>query len=461
MELSLILPCYNEAPHLEASAREITTHLNACGVDYEIIFVDDRSDDETPQIIKKLVAENHNFSALYHSLNTGRGRAVMDGFKLAKGKYIGFIDIDLEVGARYIFPLLLLLRDGADGATGRRVYKVTLSNSPRWLMTSIYSRLVSRLLRLPLEDTETGFKFFNRETALPVLERTRESHWFWDTEAMYHCWKSGLKIVEMPVLFIKRKVKKSTVKPLADTIYYVKAILKFKRSVNKQAGRHTSGSTQKEIRNYWKHKWRVFDSLYEKSPNPANIAVRSLLMNREKIVRQWLNEVEFSRCLDVGCGTGRNVFHLASMKKEVVGTDLYPEVLAACVSKARVSPDRSVGFAAADAANQPFGRGSFDLVISLGVLDYIDDAAPVIGEISRVLAPGGHAIVSFPAKASPYFFLRGNVGAFLRQRILSIPPITSTFSEGEIENLTFGAGLELLKIRIVNRTMHLTLLAKK
>ncbi|MFH1743388.1 MAG: glycosyltransferase family 2 protein [bacterium] len=230
-ELSIVIACYNEERVLEESVREIDRVLEQIGCDYELIFVDDCSRDATRQIITRLCNENPRRRAILHEQNTGRGGAVTDGLRAAEGAYVGFLDIDLEVHARYIPSMVLALQDGADVASAYRTYKLQFNFDDvfRDILSLGYRRLVRRLLGVPLRDTEAGYKFFRREAILPILDRCRNRQWFWDTEIMTLAYCAGLTIVEIPCTFVRRWDCKSTVKPLRDSWDYFRALLKFRK----------------------------------------------------------------------------------------------------------------------------------------------------------------------------------------------------------------------------------------
>ena len=96
-ELSLVLACWNEAPWLERSVREIRRELDAAGLSYELVFVDDASTDGTREVIRRLLAEPAlRGRAVFHGSNTGRGGALADGFRAAEGEIAGFIDAALK-----------------------------------------------------------------------------------------------------------------------------------------------------------------------------------------------------------------------------------------------------------------------------------------------------------------------------------------------------------------------------
>ena len=169
-----------------------------------------------------------NFRKLFHTHNTGRGRTVADGFRLACGDFVGYLDIDLEVHARYVPSMVLALRQGADVATAHRIYKVQPRLFNRFVLSTGYAWLMRHLLGIHLKDTETGFKFFRRETVLPVLDEVHDERWFWDTEIMVRSLLHGHRIVEIPCLFIRRYDKQSTVNVVVDSWDYFRKLWRFR-----------------------------------------------------------------------------------------------------------------------------------------------------------------------------------------------------------------------------------------
>lgn len=227
IDFSLIVPCFNEENHLAESVRQIILVLDRTAFSYEIIFVDDMSRDGTRKIIDSLVASPANHSRrIFNKRNIGRGGTVMRGIRRARGRWAGFIDIDLEVGAHYIPYCLASLAEGASVATGLRIYKISLHGFLRHLASKGYGFLVRSFLKLPLHDTETGFKFFDRATVLPLLSQVKETGWFWDTEIMARCVQHRLTIVEKPCLFIRREDKTSSVRLVRDSFRYLFSLIK-------------------------------------------------------------------------------------------------------------------------------------------------------------------------------------------------------------------------------------------
>lgn len=203
---------------------------------YEIVFVDDVSRDRTRDIIRGL-AEAHpaTVRALFHETNTGRGQTVTDGFRVARGAIAGFLDVDLEVHARYIPSLVKAIERGADVATVRRIYAFQVRSFDRYVMSRGYSFLVRRMLGVHLLDTETGYKFFRSTRVRPILDEIRDPGWFWDTEFMVRAVRRGLRVEEVPGAYIRRFDKTSTVSGLRDSARYFWKLVAFRRAM--RAGR--------------------------------------------------------------------------------------------------------------------------------------------------------------------------------------------------------------------------------
>jgi len=168
---------------------------------------------------------------ILHEKNQGRGAAVTDGFRAAKGEIAGYIDVDLEVHARYIPTLVKAIRKGADVATVRRIYALQVRALDRYFQSRGYSALVKWLLLTSPRDTETGYKFFRRETLLPILDLIRDRRWFWDTEFMIRAERGGLRIAEIPGAYVRQYEKISTVSGLRDSIEYLGKLLTFRRQL--------------------------------------------------------------------------------------------------------------------------------------------------------------------------------------------------------------------------------------
>jgi len=223
-ELSVIVACYQEGEHLHHSLPALERVLAASGRRYEMIVIDDASTDDTPRILERMLGGREDVILRMHERNQGRGATIQEGLYLARGEIAGYLDIDLEVGPWYILPAIdAIERHDADVVVARRVYKLRIHPFvlARHVLSIGFRTLSHAMIRLPIRDSEAGFKFFRRRAILPVLEQCRDRHWFWDTEIVYRAHRSGLKVVEFPCLFIRRPEKTSTVRVLPDMMRHM------------------------------------------------------------------------------------------------------------------------------------------------------------------------------------------------------------------------------------------------
>lgn len=226
---SLILPCYNEGIVLKRSVERIRSVLEMMRIPYEILLIDDKSVDDTKKHIAYLCKKYPRCHGVYHDANQGRGKTVTDGIALSRGRVIGYMDVDCEVSPVYIPEIVdLLLQGKQDMVIGKRVYRSTITSYIREILSVGYRSIVSRILNTRGIDTESGYKFFTRRSILPIVALTRDTHWFWDTEIVIWALRKKLRVLEYPVLYLRREDKKSTVRIVHDTIEYLRQITRFK-----------------------------------------------------------------------------------------------------------------------------------------------------------------------------------------------------------------------------------------
>lgn len=239
-DFSLVVPCYMDAPHLIQNSLKIADYLHISKMRWEIIFVEDGSADNTREIVVEAVAaltqQGHSAKAIFHPVNMGRGKAVTDGILAARGAIVGFIDIDLEHMVDSLLSMIdKIARGHTDVVVGRRVIYNGIAKPIRVLCSHAYRALAHLVLDLPVSDTECGLKVFNRKKILPILELTKNRHWFWDTEVIHRAFTQGLRIEEHLILFVENPKKPSTVRLVPDVIAYLKAIFLYRASLGRDS----------------------------------------------------------------------------------------------------------------------------------------------------------------------------------------------------------------------------------
>jgi ubiquinone/menaquinone biosynthesis C-methylase UbiE len=125
----------------------------------------------------------------------------------------------------------------------------------------------------------------------------------------------------------------------------------------------------------------------------SNCDQLSYLVRRQHVLDMLQRSGVHGRVLDIGCGPGVLTAELMAREWRVTGIDLSAGMLAAASKSMSSLPQGSIGFAAAEATHLPFRDGVFDAVLCIGVISYVDDVAALLGEVNRVLRPGGQAVL--------------------------------------------------------------------
>lgn len=235
MDVSIILPCHNESRNLENAVKSITTVMDQSRYKYEIIIVEDGSTDGTDKIALDLTHRFKNIVWLHRDKRLGRGSGVENGILNAKSLICGFMDVDLATPAHYIPILVSEIENGADMVTALRICKLSFQPKVflRWVTHKGYKLLSHTLISIPIEDTETGCKFFRKDKILPYMDEIEDKHWFWDTEIIVRGLYHNLKIIELPTICTRRQSSGSTVSLVRDTKRYLINLFKFKKQLKK------------------------------------------------------------------------------------------------------------------------------------------------------------------------------------------------------------------------------------
>ena len=230
----VIIPTYNEASGI---GRILDKTLTA-NPSLEILVVDDGSPDQTAKAVQSHAAFNRRLHLVERKGKLGLGSAYKEGFRWAMSR--GFdtcvqIDADLSHDPADIPRLIEALENGADVAIGSRYSGgVRVMNWPqdRLFLSLGASRLVRVLTGLPLSDVTSGFKAI-RCAALRDLDWNRfttEGYGF-QVELHYFLWKSGARLVEVPIVFTERRAgqTKMTLGIAVEAVWRVLQLAIFKK----------------------------------------------------------------------------------------------------------------------------------------------------------------------------------------------------------------------------------------
>ena len=167
-QLSVVVPVFNEQDNVAPLVNEITAALRGV-TDFEIVYVDDKSRDSTPEVLKRLKSEVPELRVLRHVEQSGQSTAVRNGVKAARGAWIATLDGDGQNDPADI-PKLLAARAAATPDTklfaGWRVNRQD-SGSKRWA-SKWANAIRARMLRDDTPDTGCGIKLFERAAFLDL-----------------------------------------------------------------------------------------------------------------------------------------------------------------------------------------------------------------------------------------------------------------------------------------------------
>lgn len=205
MDLSIIIPAYNEERRLGGSLHAILAYLARQPYSSEIIVVDDGSQDATTQVAASFSGHQPKVQLLRNGRNRGKGYSVRKGFLRAKGKYLLFSDADLSTPIEEVERLVACLRDGYDIAVGSRALAESrIEVRQPWYrqnMGRLFNVLVQALILRGIQDTQCGFKCFRREAAVEICRRMRCERFAFDVEMLYLAHVMGYRVAEVPVVW--------------------------------------------------------------------------------------------------------------------------------------------------------------------------------------------------------------------------------------------------------------------
>jgi len=193
-----VVPLYNEADVVDELYTRLTSSMGQTGLEYELILVDDGSDDNTLELIKDIVGKDDKVVVIELRRNFGQTPALAAGFDAARGRIIISMDGDLQHAPEEIPNFLEQIDAGYDVVSGWRKHRVD-NLIMRKLPSRVANWLASKISGVEIHDFGTTFKAYKREI-IEELDLYGEMHRF--IPALLS--RSGAKIIEIPIKNIIR-----------------------------------------------------------------------------------------------------------------------------------------------------------------------------------------------------------------------------------------------------------------
>lgn len=200
IELSVVIPAYNEAFRLPVALDALRHHVDATAT--EVIVVDDGSSDGTAQVARRSADWAKHLIVIEHEINRGKGAAVRTGVGVARGEVIAFIDADNATDLRALRPMMAALGDNVSAVFGsRHAPGSSVSGAPaiRGLMGRLFNHVVQLAAGTSIRDTQCGAKVFDGPTARLVFAGAGVDGFAFDVEILRRLLALQLGVIEYPV----------------------------------------------------------------------------------------------------------------------------------------------------------------------------------------------------------------------------------------------------------------------
>ena len=202
-KISVLIPTFNEEKIIATTIKETIKVLKRMVMDYEIIIIDDGSTDNTYRNVSNIInAYGGKVRIESYQDNKGKGFAIKNGSLLAKGKYIFFMDADMDLHPSQIKQFLNVMKNNnADVVMGSKRHRDSIVKYPmfRKILSSGYYFLIKTLFGLPVKDTQTGIKLFKSDVLKKSITKTIVKRYAFDLELLVILHKYNYKILECPI----------------------------------------------------------------------------------------------------------------------------------------------------------------------------------------------------------------------------------------------------------------------
>ena len=247
--LSIVIPAYNEAKRLGPTLDVSLKHLDARGIQAEVIVADDGSSDATASVVETVRASDPRVRLVSFPVNRGKGAAVRAGSLAATGSLVLISDADLSTPIEEHAKLAAVIRDrDLDVVIGSRALPGSNVQVPQaWLrqtMGRTFNTIIRTITGLPFRDTQCGFKLMDRDRVMPLFGKMVVNRFAFDVELLFLCARFGLSVADVPVIW--RNASGSKVSVLADPLNMISDVFRVR--------------------------WRFRRGLYNPEPGPSGVS---------------------------------------------------------------------------------------------------------------------------------------------------------------------------------------------
>ena len=381
--LSLVVPVYNESLRFRPFVSELGDFITRCPSGSELIFVDDGSCDDTPELIEQFIIEHCEIPVrLLRRTHRGKGAALAVGLTSVSSEMACFCDFDLSTPLDELVRIIAaaeqvpILSIGSRGAASAQIMRH--QRRSREFLGRAYNRLVQLYLVPGIADTQCGAKAASTDIWARIIPACREEGFAWDVEIIAVARMMGVRVQEVGIQW--RHQEGSRVNLLGDGARMVRAVPRIRRnliayarsrsSVSHEEGGLFKGRATASLATQDLPHWRL----------RSKAAFVSLLIRQHAPRDGWF--------VEIGSGPRGVAAVLGWAPDRAVA-------LEDNVYLARETSHRNaVMSVACDAARLPIAGSTATVVCLLDVVEYLPDPIPTIREAARLLTPDGRLVVS-------------------------------------------------------------------
>ncbi len=227
-ELSLSVPLYNEQECMESEIGEILKEFDSRKINYELVLVNNGSNDRTQELLKKIKRGNKRVKIIDLKKNVGFGGGIIAGLNKAEGEYVGFTCSDGQISPVDTLKILKTLKtENLDLCKARRV--VRYDGFTRYILSKFYNTLILLLFFIRIKDIN-GYPIIMKQKVYKNLD-IKSKNWMINLEILSKALKNKYKLGDIPVTFRARVRGRSHVK-VETPINFLIQLLRF-RFLNK------------------------------------------------------------------------------------------------------------------------------------------------------------------------------------------------------------------------------------
>ena len=202
MLLSIIVPAYNEQYRIGHMLDAYLPYFNERYAGrYELIVVVNGSSDETDSVVSSYAERGQPVTCIVDRRRIGKGGALIEGFRVASGEFVGFVDADGATPPEAFDDLLKSIGDSDSIIASRWARGANISpRQPlkRRIASRVFNTLTNMLFGLRMTDTQCGAKLVRGEALKSILDQLGVTQWAFDVDLLFQLRRAGFSIKEIP-----------------------------------------------------------------------------------------------------------------------------------------------------------------------------------------------------------------------------------------------------------------------